>query len=242
MSEKKNPSRVLISPTFRMSYPTLLAPERFKDPNTGKPKGDPMFNMEMIFDPDDIPKFQIETESDGWVDADPRKIAKELASEKWGPEFNLKEAVKHGGINWPFKNGNDKAEANPAKNGHLEGKVTIRAKALTLIDGKPKPPPRLYFTQDGKLKQLDRSIEPDMNKAQNMFYGGAYCYAELGLSVNEFAGKKNVTFYINGVGFEDKGERLGGGSALERMKGVRGGSTATDPTEGMDDLDDGIPF
>ena len=54
---------------------------------------------------------------------------------------------------------------------------------------------------------------------------------------------KYVTFYVNSVVFKKDGERLGGGSHMERLLGVKGGETTYDPTEGMkSNLDDEIPF
>lgn len=239
----KNPSRTVISPKFRLSYPTLVTPERFTDPETRTEKGDPVYNMEMIFLPDDLDKFRVENTDTGDFDTmDVRKLAVQLAKEKWGSDFKVKEAVQHGGLGWPFKDGDERAEKKGDKADHLRGKVLVRAKALSEINGKPNAP-RLYYMADGKLKQIVRGTDAARQHAESLFYGGAYCTAELSVVASEFASKKYITVYINGVVFEEHGERLGGGSALERFRGVRGGESDYDPTSGMsDDIDDEIPF
>ena len=246
MTTKKNTSRTILTPTFRLSYPTLVVPEKFKDPETGQEKGDPVYNMEMIFDPEDLTKFQVEnTDTGEWDLIDVRALGAQLAKQKWHTEeepFNPAEAVKHGGLGWPFKNGDERAKKKGGNADHLKGKTLVRAKALSEINGKPNAP-RLYYTEDGDLKQIVRGSDAAKEQAAAMFYGGAMCSAELSIVASEFATKKYITIYINGVVFDAHGERLGSGSALERFRGVRGGQSNYDPTEGMGtSLEDEIPF
>ena len=66
--------------------------------------------------------------------------------------------------------------------------------------------------------------------------------APYSIYVREAKGKY-VTFNVNAVVFQENGDRLGGGSNVERMYGVKGGESTHNPTEGMGgDLDDEIPF
>jgi hypothetical protein len=237
-----------MTPTFRLSYPTLVVPEKFKDPQTGQEKGEPVYNMEMIFDAEQLAAFNAEnTDTGEWDLVDVRKVGVMLAKQKWSTAeapFNPAEAVKHGGLGWPFKSGDERAAEKGGKADHLKGKMLVRAKALSQINGKPNSP-RLYYAdpEGGPDKQIVRGSETAKEQAAAMFYGGAYCAAELSVVASEFANKKYITIYINSVVFLEHGERLGSGSAMERFRGTRGGQSDYDPTEGMGgELEDEIPF
>ena len=98
---------------------------------------------------------------------------------------------------------------------------------------------------DGSLIKLMRSTEAGRSRISELFYGGAVCTAELNAVAGTSGDNKYVTFYITSLVFETDGERLGGGSNMERLRGVKGGSSNYDPSEGMDGgdtLDDEIPY
>jgi len=238
-------AKTVLSPIFRLSYPTLITPEQFKDPVTKQAKGDPIYNMEMIYDPVDLETFKVENpESGGWDEIDLRKLGARLAKARWGADFNPAEAVRHGGLGWPFKNGDERAEQKGDKADHLKGKILVRAKALTKINEKPVEGPRLYYVEDGNFQQIVRGSDAAREMATAMFYGGAYCTAELSIVASDFGAKKYITIYINGVVFEQHGERFGTGSLMEKFRGTRGGQTDYDPTAGMsgNDLDSEVPY
>lgn len=238
-----NPSITVVSPNFILSYPKLVIPEPFVDQKTKQKKGEPVYAMEMIFDADDLDNFQVENRETGKFDLENiQRVCVRVAREKWGDDFDVKGAVKHGGLSWPIQDGTARADEKGEKGEHYRGKKIIRGKALALINGRPNSP-NLYYEEDG-LKQIVRGTDAATQRAHQLFYGGAICSAELNVVAGDAGGNKYITLYINGVIFEKAGERLGNGqSALEKLRGVKGGQTDYDPTAGMDDdLDDEIPF
>ena len=119
-----------------------------------------------------------------------------------------------------------------------------RGKALAEIKGSPNEP-SLYDGSGGELVKLLRSTEKGKQRINELFYGGAICTAELNAVAGTTGDNKYVTFYVNSIVFERDGDRLGGGSRMEKMRGVKGGDTDYDPSKGMkggEDLDDEIPF
>lgn len=243
MTTNKNPSVTVITEPFILSYPKLLKAEPYME--NGKPKGDPVFSFEAISALDALAAWDIYSKDSD----DPTKGKIEvrlvaLAKEKWGDNFDVKASVAAGGLSWPFKSGNAKADEKGAKADHYRDTKFWRAKALAEINGSPNEP-SLYDGRNGELIKLRRSTEAGKQQINELFYGGAICTAELNAVAGTTGDNKYVTFYVNSIVFERDGDRLGGGSRIERQRGVQGGESSVDPSKGMEkseDLDDEIPF
>ena len=240
-NKNNNPSVTVVTQPFVLSYPKLVKPEPYME--NGKPKGEPAYSFEAISALDDLDWNILDKDKDDFVLGSIEKRCVQLAREKWGAEFDVRAAVQHGGMSWPFKSGDKKFEEKGQKAEHYSGKKFWRAKALAEINGNLNEP-TLYFSDNGELVKLLRGTEQGRQRIAELFYGGAICTAELNAVAGETAQGKYVTFYVNCVVFERDGDRLGGGSAIERLRGVKGGETPNDPTEGMGkkELDDEIPF
>ena len=246
MPTNKNPSVTVITEPFILSYPKLMKAEPYIDPETKQPKGDPVYSFEAISALDALAAWDIYTKDS----EDPTKGKIEvrlvaLAKEKWGDDFDVKAAVEHGGLKWPFKSGNAKADEKGAKADHYRDTKFWRGKALAEINGSPNEPSLYDGSTGGELIKLRRSTEAGKTRIGELFYGGAICTAELNAVAGTTGDNKYVTFYVNSIVFECDGDRLGGGSRIERARGVKGGESATDPSEGMKDaneLEDEIPF
>lgn len=241
----ENPSVTVVTTPFILSYPKLLKPEPYKDPKTQQEKGEPYYSFEAISDVDSLDAWNIlEKGEDDFTVGNVEKRCVRLAKEKWGDDFDVRAAVQHGGLTWPFKSGDKKADAKGEKAAHYRGKKFWRGKALAEINGSPNEPTLYFADTDGQLVKLLRGTEQGRQRINELFYGGALCTAELNAVAGEAGDGKYVTLYVNCIIFEEDGERLGsGGSAIERLRGVKGGETNYDPTEGVStDLDDEIPF
>ena len=237
-----NPSVTVITQPFILSYPKLFKPEPYME--DGKAKGDPKYSFEAISDLDELLTWQIlDKDANEFIDGGVEKRLVALAREKWGADFDVKAAVMHGGLSWPFKSGDKKFEEKGSTAEHYKGKKFWRAAALAEINGSPNAP--ALYCDDGKAKavKLLRGTEAGKARIAELFYGGAICIAELNAVAGTAGDNKYVTFYVNSVVFKKDGERLGGGSHMERLLGVKGGETDYDPTQGMSgDLEDEIPF
>ena len=234
-------SITLITAPFILSYPKLLKPEPYME--NGKPKGDPQYGFEGISAIDSLEEWREVNRETG--EFDPVHVEKRLVAlckEHFGADFEVKAAVKHGGLSWPFKSGDKKADEKGEKAEHYRNKKFWRAKALAEINGTPNSPDLWLATKDS-IERIVRGTTQGNELIGQKFYGGAVCTAELNAVAGETAQGKYVTLYVNAVVFQKDGERLGGGSNIERMYGVKGGQTSYNPTEGMsNDLDDDIPF
>ena len=241
MANNTNPSITVVTQPFIISYPKLLKPEPYME--NGKPKGPPQFSFEAISTADDLSAWLIlEKGAADFVKGGIEMRCVELAKEKFGSDFSVKAAVAAKEMTWPFKSGDQRADEKGAKAEVYRGKKFWRSKALAEINGTPNEPALYENASDGVIK-LMRSTEAGKQRIGELFYGGAICTAELNAVAGETAKGKYVTFYVNSIVFEKDGERLGGGSAIERLRGVSGGQSATDPTAGMStNLDDEIPF
>ena len=241
-----NPSVTVITEPFILSYPKLLTAAPFIDPITKQPKGDPVFSFEAISALDALAAWDIyPKDSDEAVKdkIEVRLVA--LAKEKWGDDFDVKAAVAAGGLSWPFKSGNAKADEKGAKADHYRDTKFWRGKALAEINGSPNEPSLYDGSKGGELIKLRRTTEAGKARIGELFYGGAICTAELNAVAGTLGVNKYITFYVNSIVFERDGDRLGGGSKIERMRGVKGGESAVDPSAGMDkpdSLDAEIPF
>jgi hypothetical protein len=243
MAKNSNPSVTVITEPFILSYPKLLKAEPFME--NGKPKGDPVFSFEAISALDALSAWDIlNKESDEFTKGKVEVRLVALAKEKWGDDFDVVAAVKHGGLSWPFKSGNAKADEEGAKADHYRDTKVWRGKALAEINGSPNEP-SLYDGSGGYLVKLMRSTEAGKSRINELFYGGAICTAELSAVAGTTGENKYVTFYVNSIVFERDGDRLGGGSRIERIRGVKGGESTVDPSAGMknpDNLEDEIPY
>lgn len=228
----------LITPEFRLSFVNLVVPKPYME--NGKPRGEPYFSLEMLFDPEDMKSFKRwDEDAQALVDVDVTRICVEAAKIAW-PGINVQEEFKVG-KNWPIHDGDthaDQKEAAGKKNvDHYRGIKMIKAKTSQEI------PPRLYIMENGKRTQLAQTIEVDANRAKQLFAGGNYAYAELSCAGVVSGNNKYITFYVNSVVFTREGDRLGGSSLMDRFEGYKSQTTDYDPTDGMDgDLDDEIPF
>lgn len=242
----ENPSVTLITQPFTLSFPEVLKPKAFQPPGATKPKGEPEFSFEGISEIESLAAWQIlDKEKGDFFAGDVQKRCVKLAKEKWGADFDVIGSVKSKDLAWPFKSGDAKAEAKPGKAEHYRGRKSWRAHAKALINDRVNEPALYEAAKDGSLIKLMRSTEAGRSRINELFYGGAVCTAELNAVAGTSGDNKYVTFYLTSLVFEADGERLGGGSNMERLRGVKGGSSNYDPSEGMDggdDLDDEIPY
>ena len=238
----KQTSLMLRSPIFRMSFPHVIEPRAFIDPKNPGIKGDPTYSVEMIFQPDDLKNFQMRTDSD-WEQVDIVAVMADVAKEKW-PGIDLREEVRNKVLLWPVIDGNKKAQdreqaGKDASEVYQDMKV-IKAKA------KQDYPPSLAVIDKGKIAELDRHTEKEMATAKGLFVAGYYAKASLNMKAHEVTGKKYITFYLNGILYFKKGERIGGMSIEDKFGGIEGGESAYDPTANtesvQDQFDEEIPF
>jgi len=219
---------ILITSEFRMSYPeSLIKPQQYKG------KGPYRYSVEMLFEPDALTRFKRPNPDTGeFEDVDVRSICAEVAKQQW-PGINVKEAVENNELRWPIIKGDKKAEKreqNNKRSDYYKGMEIITAKTGEEF------PPRLYYVEGGKVKQITRGMDSEEAKAKQMFAGGNYGYAEVNIKAMEVDEKKHVTFYVNSVRYTREGERIGGMSMMDRFEGVQGGVSDHDPTEGDDDI------
>lgn len=224
--------RRLVTPLARLSYPAVIDPKPvMNDPKTKR------YGAELLIEPTDLAKFKL-MGPDGFEMVDIRAICATVAREEWGDDFDVEAKKKvptnQGGLGWPLKDGNAFAarrEAEGKASDHYKGKVYIRTKGAESF-----PPILKFLTADKAFKILERST--DLDVIRDYFTAGNYVLAEITAKAVETPAKeKFVTFYLNGVCYIRKGERLGSGGSLldERLDGILGGISDLDPTEGMED-------
>lgn len=237
-----NPSVTVITQPFILSYPKLFKAEPYTE--NGVAKGKPQYTFEAISALDDLLLWDIlDKDTNEFIKGSVEKRLVALAREKWGDDFDLKAAVQNKELTWPFKSGDKRHEEKGSKAEHYQGKKFWRAKALAEINGNPNAPALYVDDGESPAAKLLRSTEAGKARIAELFYGGAICIAELNAVAGTTGDNKYVTFYVNSVVFKQNGERLGGGSHIERLLGVEGGETDYDPTKGMKtSLDDEIPF
>lgn len=226
--------RRIVTPLARLSFPTVIEPRASKL-NPDKKQ----YSAELLIDPENLKNFKLVTD-DGMVVVDIRNLCAEIAREEWGSDFDVetKKKVKpaDGGLGWPLKDGNAYAAKREAdgKNGDAyKGQVYIRTKGSEKV----APVLKTYVPSDRRFQILERGSDMDM--IREVFQAGNYVLAELTAKAVETPAKdKFVTFYLNGVLYVKKGERLGtGGSALDDqyVDDLMGGITDFDPTDGLDE-------
>jgi len=237
---KENEARIVLTPTFRLYYPTLLTPRPYQE--GGQPKGKPRYSLGMILEPNQLKDFkEFDEATETFQDVSFSTVLTEVAEKAWGREIeNIREAVKHGGINWPIKKGETISAKKDGKHAeHLDGKYLINCGSIEDY------PPVLKAKVDGVRKTLVRGTTDGDSKIKNLFTGGNYAYAELNVKATEVSGQKYLTLYLNGVTFVKPGEAIGGGGAggtMERYANTQGGEADVDPNDGGEGGDDEIPF
>ena len=233
-------SRSLITSPFRMSYANLLKPTQYEG------KGEYTYNMQMIFEPNDLSKFRAPNDSTGKFDVvDVVQVIKDIAKAEWGVEAgpDLGPTSENLTIKWPVKQGSMEGlrinaaraaeQKAPIDTTHIDGKAMFGCKAYT------KYAPKLWWGVAPNRVQVVRGDDVSEQKAGQFFYGGAYGYAALTAKATISGGNRFVTFYVNDVSFLEHGARFGAGSLLDRFEGIHGGMSDYDATAGMDDE---IPF
>lgn len=212
-AEKQDGVYSLTKPAI-MAFPNLLSPKAFKDPKTGKEKGEPKYGCNLILEPD----------------SDDLKGLKALAvkiARANAPQAELKSLF------FPFQSGDKLADAAKAKKRDGEyqrGKVVLSARS--------KYQPRMSVFANGKILDLEGD---SLVKYQGQFYPGVLVYAQINL-VWFPVGQTGVNAYLNMVLSTNKGERLQSGkSAAEVFSGYVGNLSAEDPTAGQT-VGDEIPF
>jgi hypothetical protein len=245
----KNPSRALVTPEFRMSYPALVTPKPFME--NGRPTGDESYQVEAIFDEAALDHFRIYDEAtNGYVEVNLLTVLAQLAKEAW-PSDNIKtmfesQKDKHGQPNkgWPVKRGDvikAQKEAKGKQADHYAGTRVIALNAKTKTKaGEPLQPPTISMvTGDKTFKTFDRLVDTDMAKARAVFSGGNYAFATVGFVAMKVAGVAFIAPYLNGIRYTRSGKSLGGQSDMDRFDGYTGGASDHNPTAGMNDE---IPF
>ncbi len=245
MATDENVSVTLISQPFTLAWPEVLKPKAYQPKGATKPKGEPEFSFEGISELDNLTAWTIfDRESGDDAPGDVQRRLVKLAKEKWGKEFDVIAAVKSKELTWPFKSGDAKADAKAGKAEHYRGRKSWRAHAKPEINGRPNEPALFEMGSEGTIK-LMRSTEAGKARINELFYSGAVCTAEVSAVAMTTPQGKFITLYFNSLLFEHDGERIGGLTKIERMRGVQGGDTKYDPSEGMkggDELDDEIPL
>jgi hypothetical protein len=237
-----------------MSYPHVIVPKPYQE--AGVKKGEPRFQMDMIFDPADLKKFRAEDGAGHLVEVDIKQLAVQTAREQFSElvdtdKFKAAFLKADGspGKGWPFRDGtafvadqNSKRQTKGKKDidksisEAFNGKVIVSAKSYENV----KPILSYYDATEKKTKQLSRISDVDMSKAKELFVGGNYAGAELSLRCSQVSGTYYLSFYLNAVRFLSEGEKFGQGNGMmDRFDGVYGGESDHNPTEGMSDE---IPF
>lgn len=247
----KTISKRVLTPPFIASHPHLITPKPFIDPATKQPKGPPRFQLSMIFDPADLGKFRVE-DGDKLIETDIKKLAVLTAKEQFpnlvDPNAFKAAFLKGDGVTttkgWPFVDGDVTAKGMEAKGkegaDRFKGKCVINAKSYEDIK-----PILSYFDPEKKAwRQLNRTSDVDMKKANDLFQGGNQFGAELTLRCTQMkdsqgGGDYFLSFYINAVRFLKEGEPFGRKGMMDRFDGYQGGESPHDPTKGMSDE---IPF
>lgn len=227
----------LLTPTFRMSYASLLTPKQFV--RNGKPQGDPSYAVNMIFEEASLSEFGSLGEDDSLVKVNIDTVCRELAAKQW-PGQQLSEIFirkPNGTTDWPLKKGAnlialEAKKAKPKDLSFLNGMVQIPAK------GNVKYPPQLRYRENGETKVLDRENEEHVKLIKKLFASGNYASAEVNVMAQETQMGNFITFYLNKVMFRKTGKPLGGQSLMDRFDGIDGGESDLDPTVGDEDFGD----
>lgn len=235
----KNPSRSLVTPEFRMSFPHIVTAHPYMD--KGKPTGKEAYQVEALFEEAALDSFKVYDEAtQKYVDVNLLKLLVSLAQEAW-PGQNIKEIFeKQDNKGWPVKRGDvlkAQREEKGKKADHYAG-MRVMSLSSNKVDN-VQPPTMSMVTGPKTFKLLDRTIDTDVAKAKSVFTGGNYAFATIGIVAMTVAGVRYLKPYLNSIRFTRTGKPLGGTSEMDRFDGITGGASDHNPTEGMDDE---IPF
>jgi hypothetical protein len=241
----KNPSRSLVTPEFRMSFPHIVVAHPYME--NGKPTGKEAYQVEALFEEAALDSFKAFDEATGkYVDVNLLKLLVSLAQEAW-PGQNIKEIFDgqkdkfgNGGKGWPVKRGDVLKAQREEKGKKADHYAGVRVMSLTSNKVDTIQPPAMSMVTGPKtFKTLDRTLDGDIAKAKSVFTGGNYAFATIGIVAMTVAGTKYLKPYLNSIRFTRTGKPLGGTSEMDRFDGVSGGASDHNPTEGMEDE---IPF
>lgn len=256
----KNPTRSLVTPEFRMSYPALITAKPFTDPNTGKPTGKEAYQVEALFAPDALSKFKAYDETQSkYVDVSLPQLLAQLANEAWpnmvfpdghpqaGQPMSVKQLFEvQLNKGWPIARGEvvkARRQANAAKKNktfggeHYDGTIVMSFKSNKADN--IQPPALSKVTGASTFKPLERTSDADMSNAKLLFQGGNYAFATISVVAQVVSGVRFLTPYLNGIRYTREGKKIGGQSEMDRFDGYQGGASAHNPTAGMDEE---IPF
>lgn len=235
------PSKVLLTPVFRMSYANLIVPKRAKD-RKGREQGEPKYSLQHLFKAEDMNKFKVlDAETDQLVDVSIEAVCKELAKQKW-PDDSLSEIFPKDrqGVpkGWPIRSGDKMAEIKNAKK-KGSGDAYVGMKVISSKSNQEYRPRLMVRGEDGKLAPLDLDKDDDgkwKNKkdaeaAEKLFRSGSYATAEITLRAVETEQGNFISIYLNKVRFVKEGPRMGGGGLMERFDGIDGGESDYDPMD-----------
>lgn len=171
----------------------------------GKESGEPKYSASFLLEKDHLDLAAL------------KKKAAEVAQAKF-PGVDLKT------LKFPFTDGNKlktQAEANDKDGSFYEDMIVLKTSSQfepQVLDGRNDPP----------TETVDQKI----------IYSGCFCAAEVNFVAydrTQADGKDGVTAYINVAVFVRAGERIAGRNAAESFRGIRGQSSAEDPTGTPDD-------
>lgn len=236
------PSKVLLTPIFRMSYANLVKPKKAKD-RKGREQGDPKYSLQHLFKPEDMDKFRMQDpDSDAILTVNLKTVCKDLAKQKW-PDEPLAEVFpkdKSGFLKgWPVRSGDKLAELKNAKKKGT-GDAYLGTEVISSKSNQEYRPRLMVRGEDGNLQTLDLEQndegkfknKADADTAEKLFRSGSYATAEITLRPVETEQGNYITCYLNKVKFVKEGPRLGGGGGLmERFDGIDGGESDYDPLE-----------
>jgi hypothetical protein len=215
-----------------MSYTNIVKPRAFEQ--NGKAMGDPTYSTEMIISAGDMGKFKRPNDEGGFDDVSLAAVAAEVAKAKW-PDISVKDAVATGKLGWPINDGDDLADKKVKKGKSEDSVAAYRGNKIIRAKSNLEFAPRMYYSEEGKRKQINRGLESDEAKATQLFVAGSYAYAEITIRATSYK-DDYVTLYLNSIKYVRQGERLGSASTMDRFDaGISGGEEDYDPTEGMDD-------
>ncbi len=245
---QKNPSRSLVTPEFRMSFPHLITAHPYTE--NGKPTGKEAYQTEAIFAEDALAQFKAYDEAQSkYVDVNLPQLLVALAQEAWpdiknpatGETLSVKQLFDmQMGKGWPVKRGDvvkQEKEAKGKNGDHYAGMRVMNFKSNKADN--IQPPVLSRVTGAKTFKVLERTSDVDMSQAKLLFQGGNYAFATISIVANVVSGTRFLTPYLNGIRFTREGKKLGGQSEMDRFDGYSGGAAAHNPAAGMDDE---IPF
>lgn len=178
MSEIKFADKQILGkdcPVFRVSFEHIHVPQ---EPLDGK--GDPKYSLTMLFDKKttNLRKTRL------W------SAALAAATEKFGSKFKLSAGGKWPPtVRCPFRDGEEKADTQPAYKGHVFVKATA----------KDRPP------------LVDQKLIPVISDeiGREKFYSGCYARATLVAFAYDVNGNKGVSFAVASIQIVKHGEKLG---------------------------------